>query len=147
MGDYPLWAVWFVMAGLAGLSIAVLALDGAQQVTTGRPGFLPFERLLYKRVPATDADCIRRGAAELLQGLSGTFIAGPMILLGLVATGNLTGAMAPPASAYPRLVHFALFAGLVATTGLSLVCAGAAYNISTKIKYLPTSTSAQSTSS
>ena len=147
MGAYPLWVFWFVAAGIAGLSIGVLTLDGVQQVTTGRPGFLPFERLLYKRVPATDADCIRRGAAELLQALGATFISGPALLLGLVATGNLTGAMAHPAYTYPSLVRFALFAGYAAAAGLSLFCAGAAYNISTKIKYVPTSTGAQRTPS
>ena len=147
MGEYPLWVYWLVAAGLAALTIAALTLDGVQQVTTGRPGFLPFERLLYKRVPATDADCIRRGAAELLQALGATLIAGPALLLGLVATGNLTGAVVHPAYTYPSLVRLALFAGYAAAAGLSLFCAGAAYNINTKIKYVPTSTGAQSTSS
>lgn len=135
------------MDGLLGLAIAVLVLDGAQQVATGSPGFLPFERLLFKRVPATDSDCIRRGAAELLQALGVTFIAGPQIVLGLIATGNLTGAMAPPASAYPSLVPFVVFAGYVATVVFGLICALTAYNISTKVRYVPTNTGAHITSS
>ena len=147
VSDSLLWAVGFALDVLLGLAIAVLVVDGAQQVTTGRPGFLPFERLLYKRVPATDADCMRRGASELLQALAVTFIAGPQIVLGIVATGNLTGAMAPPASAYPIVVRFALAAGYGATLIFGLACAIAAYNVGTKVRYAPNSADAHSTSS
>ncbi|HEV2477490.1 MAG TPA: hypothetical protein VGX22_13185 [Candidatus Dormibacteraeota bacterium] len=146
MSTSLLWAIGFVVDGLLGLVLAVLVLDGAQQVTTGRPGFLPFERLLYKRVPASEMDCIRRGAAELLQALAVTFISGPQIVLAMIATGNLTGAMSPPASAYPKLVPVLLFMGYGAIVAFGLFCAITAYNISTKIKYVPTGTGARSTS-
>jgi hypothetical protein len=147
VADSVLWAATLVLYALVGLAVAALALDGAQQVTTGRPGFLPFERLLRKRVPATDADCVRRGVYELLQGLGVTFIAGPQVVLGLIVTGNLTGAVAPPASAYPRFVPDALFAGYVATLIVGLVLVIAAYNLSTKVRYVPSSTGARSAAS
>jgi hypothetical protein len=147
VSDSVIWAALLVLCGLLGLALAALALDGAQQVSTGRPGFLPFERMLRKRVPATDADCVRRGAAQLVQALGVTFIVGPQVVLGLIATGNLTGAVAPPASAYPRFVPDALFAGYVAALVVGVVFVIAAYNLGIKVKYVPSSTGARRTAS
>lgn len=62
----------------------VLTVDAAQQVLRGKPTVLPFERLLYKRAPATNADCVLQGASRLLIAAGVVIAVAPWSLAGLL---------------------------------------------------------------
>src|SRR5690349_8306841 len=90
------WGVWISTVAVWGILIGGLALDGIAQVSTGGPGFLPFERWFRKRTPATQGDFVLQGAQQLLQALGLTFVAAPMIFMSLMATVDLTTGWHPP---------------------------------------------------
>ena len=129
-----------VVLTLAGFANASLLLDGASQVATGRPGFLPFERLLFKRVPASELDCVRQGASKILQAFSTIFILGPTAAWMLAITADLTG----PASSIhlPSSLGDAIFGFAVASLLIGLALSLGSYAISTKVKHIPTSEAA-----
>ena len=137
MSDVSLWAPMVVVLALASFANASLLLDGASQVAAGRPGFLPFERLLFKRVPASELDCVRQGALKILQSFSTIFILGPSAAWMLAVTGDLTG----PASSIhvPASVGDAFFGLGVASLLIGLALSLGSYAISTKVRYIPTS--------
>jgi hypothetical protein len=45
-----------------------------------KPGFLPFERMLLKRIPTTAEDCLRQGAGKLLVSTGLVMVLLPMLL-------------------------------------------------------------------
>ena len=137
MSDVSLWTPLVVVVTLAGLANASLLLDGASQMATGRPGFLPFERLLFKRVPASEVDCVRQGGSRILQALSAIFILVPMAAWMLAITADLTGRA--PSTHLPSSVGDALFGLAVASLLIGLALSFGSYAISTKIKYISTS--------
>jgi hypothetical protein len=59
------WA-WWVGAPITVFAMATLLSDSFYQIVKGKPSFLPFERALYKRMPATANDCVLQGAGRLL---------------------------------------------------------------------------------
>src|SRR5258706_14356340 len=62
------WLTWgaLVLGATAVALQGVVILEAVYQIVTEKPGFLPFERMLRKRVPATAEDCVRQGAGKLL---------------------------------------------------------------------------------
>jgi hypothetical protein len=81
------WA-WSAAATI-GLLLAVLSADAVNQIVRARPSFLPFERALRKRVPATAADCVLQGAARLLSAAGMLIVQLPWWVVG--AMGGLQG--------------------------------------------------------
>jgi hypothetical protein len=79
------WAWWAAVPIL--LAFAVLISDAVYQIVKGRPSVLPFERALYKRVPATATDSVLQGAARLLIGVGLLILQAPWLVLG--AMGGL----------------------------------------------------------
>jgi hypothetical protein len=79
------WAWWAAVPIL--LAFAVLISDAIYQIVRERPSFLPFERALYKRMPATGTDCLLQGAARLLIGVGLLILQAPWLVVG--AMGGL----------------------------------------------------------
>jgi len=62
------WLTWGALVlGATALALqGVVILEAVYQIVMEKPGFLPFERVLRKRIPATAEDCLRQGAGKLL---------------------------------------------------------------------------------
>jgi hypothetical protein len=76
---------WFAWGGLGLVATAlalqgVLIFDAVYQIVMEKPGFLPFERMLLKRIPTTAEDCLRQGAGKLLVSTGLVIVLLPMLL-------------------------------------------------------------------
>jgi hypothetical protein len=107
------WPVW--AAGVAFLVTAtldcVLISDAIYQIVKERPTFLPFERLLFKRVPATAADSVLQGVSKLLVYVGMLLIQLPLFLI-LLLSGLRTAGEPQPGSLWDAM-GFALLIGAV----------------------------------
>ena len=52
----------------------------SNQIVMEKPDFLPFERMLLKRIPTTPEDCLRQGAGKLLVSTGLVIVLLPMLL-------------------------------------------------------------------
>lgn len=86
----PIVAVVFAVA-LDGLLIS----DAVYQIVKGKPSFLPFERLLFKRVPATAEDCLLQGAGKLLAYIAILIVQVPLFLIFSLSASGLPGGPQP----------------------------------------------------
>ena len=134
MGEPALVVVWFSAVALFAIVGAITVADGVYSVATGRPGFLPFERMVRGRVPATEVDCVRHGASRILLALG--------LLLGCGSTLPISvntlfqSASAAPADGDP----FARLAELVLITGClvaGLTCLAASAVVLSRVRYSP----------
>ena len=138
MGDGAFWALWIISVCLWGLTIGAVAINGITQVATGGPGFLPFERWLRKRRPASREDFVLAGAAQILQAFGLTLIAAPISFLGLLSTIGLTTGWHPPSPpAVPVFVGLAAFGAYVCILFFGMLLGIWAFIIGTKVNYIP----------
>jgi hypothetical protein len=76
------WSGW--AAGLAVVFTAtlycVLISEAIYQIVKERPPFLPFERMLFKRLPATPADSLLQGVSKLLVYVGILIVQLPLVL-------------------------------------------------------------------
>lgn len=79
---WPAW--WGVVILLAIILDGILISDALYQIVNGKPSFLPFERMLRKRVPATPTDGLLQGVSKLL-----VYIGVLLVQLPLFATSYL----------------------------------------------------------
>jgi ABC-type multidrug transport system permease subunit len=134
------WAVPIVLAVLFGLLVVadgIVLASGAYQVFTGRPSLVVrIVASIRMRLPATPADCVLLGAAQVLQSV-GLFVGMSPILLPLAAnTSDLWGGHQLPAlSRWPALA-IAYFAYVLAAFIIAIVCAAVSFALSLRVKYV-----------
>lgn len=109
MGNGVIWALWFFTVILWGLTIVALAFNGISEVVSGQVGFLPFDKWLRKRQPATQSDFVLHGAAQLVQALGSIFIAAPLFFMTFLSAIDLTTDRHLPVPFYAGLLVFALY--------------------------------------
>jgi hypothetical protein len=134
------WAIPIVLAAVFGVFVIVdgiLIASGAYQVLTGKPSLLVrIVASIRMRLPATPADCVLQGSAQVLQAV-GLFVGMTPILLPLVAnTSELWGGPELPAlSRWPALA-FAFFAYVLAALTIAIVCAVVSLALNLRVKYV-----------
>jgi hypothetical protein len=134
-----LWSAWTAAFAVWGVAIGAVALNGITQISTGGPGFLPFERWLRRRRPATQHDFILQGAAQVAQAFGLALIAAPTSFMAFISTTDLTTGWRPPAPpTIPTFVPFAVFAMVLGSLLLSMVLVVSSYVIGTKVNYVRT---------
>ena len=133
---------WLLTLGTLTLLVAVLAavtVDGIYQVSSGRPSLWPLGRILRKRIPATEIDCVREGASKILQVLAVACITAPGAVLGIQSAAILSGVIpeqgphAPP----PQILDVLMAVGLFGPLLIGLFLAIAAYTTNMRVKYVP----------
>jgi hypothetical protein len=132
MGEAVLFAVWLAALGLFAAVGAITLADGVYSVATGRPGFLPFERMIRNRVPATETDCVRHGASRIL------FTLGLLLGLGPSVPISLSTLFQPASAAPAHPDPFAQLAELVLITGClvaGLGCLAASVVVLSRVRY------------
>jgi hypothetical protein len=77
--DWLAWGALVLVATALALQ-GVLIFDAVYQIVMEKPGFLPFERMLLKRIPTTAEDCLRQGAGKLLVSTGLVIVLLPMLL-------------------------------------------------------------------
>jgi hypothetical protein len=77
--DWFAWGALVVIATALALQ-GVLIFEAVYQIVMEKPGFLPFERMLLKRIPTTAEDCLRQGAGKLLVSTGLVTVLLPMLL-------------------------------------------------------------------
>ncbi len=87
------WLTWvaLVVVAVAIVSQGLLISDAAYQIVKERPGFMPFERMLLRRVPATVHDCLRQGAGKLLVNTGVLIVLLPMLLTTILNASGWQG--------------------------------------------------------
>jgi len=132
MGEVVLFAAWLCVVGLFALVGSITLADGIYSVTTGRPGFLPFERIIRKRVPATEIDCVRHGASRILLTLGLLLGCGSSAPISLNTLFQSASAAPPHPDPAARLAELFLITGcLVAGLG----CLGASLIVLSRVRY------------
>ncbi len=116
------WSAW--AAGLGVLFTAtldcVLISDAIYQIVKERPSFLPFERLLFKRVPATAADSLLQGVSKLLAYVGILIIQLPLFLISLLNGLGTAGGPQPGGLWAEHAMGFALMVCAVFTLFLAV---------------------------
>ncbi|MFI5281959.1 MAG: hypothetical protein ACHQ0J_02375 [Candidatus Dormibacterales bacterium] len=79
-----MWAPNLGVAFVATLDCVVIS-DAMYQIVGERPSFLPFERLWFKRVPATAADRLLQGVSKLLVYVGMLMVQLPWFLIPLLS--------------------------------------------------------------
>lgn len=135
-------ALWVVLIAVLTVMIAVWAAvfaDGVYQVTTGRQALLPFDRVIRKRMPATELDCVRQGAGKVLQAFGMALIQTPITVVVLRSAAALTGVIPSGPTAPPPLgVGVFLIAALFGPLLLGFAVGMASYVVTTRINYVAT---------
>lgn len=122
---WPVW--WAVVFALALLLDGILIADAAYQILRERPGFLPFDRMLRKRVPATPQDCLLQGAGKLLASVGILIVQVPMFLISiLIASGWWQGDL---------FGRKAISLVLMASAVLTLFLVVSAARVQSKVRY------------
>jgi hypothetical protein len=87
------WLTWFGLVAIgSALALQVFPISEAiYQITERRPGFLPFERMLLKRVPATAEDCVLQGAGKLLASTAMLILLLPQFLATILNASGWQG--------------------------------------------------------
>lgn len=127
------WSVWAAGLGFLFMAIldCVLISDALYQIVKERPSFLPFERLLFKRVPATPADSLLQGVSKLLVYVGILIIQLPLFLIPLL---NGLGTAGGPQPGGLWAEHAMGFVGMVcAVVALFLVVSSAI--VQSKIRF------------
>jgi len=135
-----MWAVPLVLAALFLVFVVVngiLLTSGAYQVVTGKPSLLTrIVASIRMRLPATPADCVLQGAAQVLQAV-GLFVGMAPIVLPLVAnTSDLWGGPQLPALSRLPALATAFFAYVLAALIIAIVCAVVSFALSLRVKYM-----------
>jgi len=135
-----MWAVPLVLAALFLVFVVVngiLLTSGAYQVVTGKPSLLTrIVASIRMRLPATPADCVLQGAAQVLQAV-GLFVGMAPIVLPLVAnTSDLWGGPQLPALSRLPALAIAFFAYVLAALIIAIVCAVVSFALSLRVKYM-----------
>jgi hypothetical protein len=114
------WSVWAAGVGVlvAATLDCVLISDAIYQIVKERPTFLPFERLLFKRVPATAADSVLQGVSKLLSYVGMLMIQLPLFLI-LLLSGLGTAGGPQPGGLWDAM-GFAMVVGAVFTLFLAV---------------------------
>src|SRR5216684_6552593 len=102
---------------------SILLVSGAYQVLTGKPSLLVrIVATVRMRLPATPADCILQGAAQVLHAV-GLFVGiGVVILPAVASTSGLIGA--PQLPRPEGWLAFVFLAYALASLVIAIVCAG-----------------------
>jgi hypothetical protein len=135
-----MWAVPLVLAAVFLVFVVVngiLLTSGAYQVVTGKPSLLTrIVASIRMRLPATPADCVLQGAAQVLQAV-GLFVGMAPVMLPVVAsTSELLGAPQLPAlSRWPALAS-AFLAYALTSLVIAIVCAGVSFALNLRVKYV-----------
>jgi hypothetical protein len=119
---WPAW--WGVVALLVLLLDGVLISDALYQILQGKPSFLPLERLVRKRVPATPPDCIVYGVSRLLIYVGMLLVQLPLFLITNLGPVGL------------QLQH-ALGLTLMVSAGISLALVVSAAIIEARVHFTP----------
>jgi hypothetical protein len=77
------WGALVVVATAVALQGGLIS-DAAYQIATERPGFLPFEKMVLKRIPATAEDSLQQGAGKLLVSAGLLIVLLPTLLITIV---------------------------------------------------------------
>ena len=133
MADVALFAIWVGTLALFLLVGAITLADGVYSVVTGRPGFLPFERIFRHRVPATETDCVRYGAGRILMVLGLLLGIGPSVLAGL--NSFFQTAVSIQQGPFGRLALLILMAGCFVA---GIACLLASVVVVARVRYSPT---------
>lgn len=132
MAEAVLLAAWLCAVGLFALVTAITLADGVYSVATGRPGFLPFERILRNRVPATEIDCVRHGASRILLTLGLLLGCGSSVPISLRTFFQSASTAPLHPDPFARLAELVLITGcLVAGLG----CLAASAIVLSRVRY------------
>jgi hypothetical protein len=135
--------MWAVPLGLAAVFLVFVVLNGtlltsgAYQVVTGKPSLLTrIVASIRMRLPATPADCVLHGAAQVLQAV-GLFVGMAPVMLPVVAsTSELLGAPQLPALSHWPALASAFLAYALTSLVIAIVCAGVSYALNVRVKYV-----------
>ncbi len=134
------WAIPLVLALVFGVFVVVngtLLASGAYQVLTGKPSLLVrIVASIRMRLPATPADCVLLGAAQVLMAV-GLFVGmSPMILPVITSTSDLWGGpQMPPLSQWPSLA-FVFFAYTLMALIIAIACFVVSLALNLRVKYV-----------
>jgi hypothetical protein len=139
MSGIALWGSAVILLAVSLLMNALVLLNGAYQLVTGKRTLIwlrRFERHATKRAPATANDCVLQGASRMLTSVANFFVVGPMIIPWLSSILELTGApQLPPIASWPGLAD-AYFAFLLGSLAIGGICMAAAFSLRQRVRYV-----------
>jgi hypothetical protein len=119
------WPTWWAVAVPLVLALdGVLITDALYQIIRGRPSFLPLERHVRKRVPATPNDCLVYGVSRLLIYVGMLLIQLPVLLIAYLGPVGL------------HLQH-ALGLALMVSAGIALALVASAAIVEGRVHFTP----------
>jgi hypothetical protein len=126
------WPAWWGVVILFALVLdAILIPDALYQIASGRPSFLPFERMLRKRVPATPTDCLLQGTSKLL-----IYVGVLLVQLPLFGISYLTASGSPLGPQPGGLwVEHAVAIGMMGCAGMATVLFVSAAIVESKVRF------------
>src|SRR6266849_34494 len=117
---WPAW--WGVVILFALVLVGILIADALYQIVKGQPSFLPFERMLRKRVPATPTDGLLQGVSKLLIYIGDLLVQLPLFAITYLGPGDL---WARPASGIAMML----------CGGIALLLVVSAAIVETKVRF------------
>lgn len=128
---WPAW--WSVVVALALVLDFVLIGDALYQIAGGKPSFLPFERTLRKRVPATPTDSLLQGVGKLL-----IYVGVLLVQLPLFGISYLTASGSPLGPQPGGLwVEHAMGIAMMACAGIALLLFVSGGIVESKVRFIP----------
>jgi hypothetical protein len=88
--DWLTWGALVVVGSALALQV-ILIPEAVYQITERRPGFVPLERMLRKRIPATAEDCVLQGVAKLMTSMGILILLLPIFLTTILNASGWQG--------------------------------------------------------
>lgn len=118
-----------------GIVWVLLVADAAYQIVFARPSFLPLERLIRRRVPASAMDCVVQGASKAMIAVGVVLAYGPIVANGLLTLLSSPSRPMEPLAQMPRVAFFVLTIGWVGGFVLGVACFAIALALALRVKY------------